>query len=83
MKTWQVQEAKAHFSELLRASDTAGPQAITWHGQQVAVLVSQADYERLTGSAQSLVSFMRYSPLFGAEDLDFSRDQTPVRDVSL
>lgn len=83
MRAWQIQEAKAHLSELVRASEHGGPQAITWHGREVAVVLSKAEYERLTGAGQSLVEFMRTSPLFGADDIDISRDISLTRDVAL
>jgi prevent-host-death family protein len=83
MRAWQIQEAKAHLSELVRETEHAGPQAITWHGREVAVVLSKAEYERLTGTGQSLVEFMRSSPLFGAEDIDLRRDPSLTRDVTL
>jgi prevent-host-death family protein len=83
MRAWQIQEAKAHLSELVRATEAGGPQAITWHGREVAVVLSSADYERLTGTAQSLVEFMRRSPLFDSDDIDLTRDASTTRDVSL
>jgi len=83
MRTWQIQEAKAHLSELVRDTEHAGPQAITWHGREVAVVLSKAEYERLSGTGQSLVEFMRRSPLFGAEDIDLRRDLSPTRDIAL
>ena len=39
MKSWAVQDAKAHFSEFLQASLSEGPQLVTRHGKEVAVLV--------------------------------------------
>lgn len=83
MRTWQIQEAKAHLSELVRDTENAGPQEITWHGRAVAVVLSKAEYERLTGVGQSLVEFMRCSPLFGTEDIDSTRDSSPTREVLL
>lgn len=83
MRAWQIQEAKAHFSELLRDSEQSGPQAITWHGREVAVVLSKAEYERLTGAGQSLVEFMRRSPLFDTDDIDISRDNSTTREVDL
>ena len=83
MRTWQIQEAKAHLSELVRQTEETGPQAITWHGREVAVLISKAEYERLTGAGQSLVDFIRRSPLFGASDVELVRDRSLTRDVSL
>jgi prevent-host-death family protein len=83
MRTWPLQEAKARLSELIRETEHAGPQAITWHGREVAVVLSKADYERLTGAGQSLVEFMRRSPLFDTDDVDLDRDARLTRDVAL
>jgi len=47
MKTWQVQEAKARFSELLRASVEEGPQIVSHHGKPTAVMVPIAQWQRL------------------------------------
>ena len=53
------------------------------HGRPVAVVLSRADYDRLAGTGESLVTFMRRSPLAGDEELDFSRDPSLTRAVSL
>jgi prevent-host-death family protein len=45
---WQVQDAKQRFSEVLRAVESGGPQVITRHGEDVAVVVAIDDYRRLT-----------------------------------
>ena len=83
MRAWQIQEAKVNLSELVRATESAGPQEITWHGRAVAVVLSKAEYERLSGTGQSLIEFMRRSPLFDTEDVDLTRDQSPTRGTSL
>ena len=83
MRSWQIQEAKANLSELVRATESAGPQEITWHGRGVAVVLSKAEYERLSGTRQSLLEFMQSSPLFDSVDVDLTRDQSPTRDASL
>ncbi|MFT4195683.1 MAG: type II toxin-antitoxin system Phd/YefM family antitoxin [Pseudomonas sp.] len=46
-KTWQVQEAKARFSELLRASAEQGPQIVSLHGKPTAVVVPMAQWQRM------------------------------------
>jgi antitoxin Phd len=45
--TWQIQEAKARFSELLRASVEDGPQTVTRRGIPLAVLVSMEQWNAL------------------------------------
>lgn len=49
--TWQVQEAKARFSEFLSASLTDGPQVVTRRGVETAVLVPIGEWRRLRESA--------------------------------
>ena len=44
MKTWQVQEAKAHFSEVIERAHREGPQTITKHGKPRAIVVSVVEY---------------------------------------
>ncbi|WP_050478975.1 type II toxin-antitoxin system Phd/YefM family antitoxin [Herbaspirillum rhizosphaerae] len=81
MRTWQIQEAKAHFSELVRDTESEGPQEITWHGRAVAVVLSKTEYERLSGAGQSLVEFMRRSPLFDTDDVELTRNDSLTREV--
>lgn len=84
MHTWQMQEAKAKLSELVKCAEQEGPQDITLHGKSVAVVMSRAAYQRLSGQAASLLDFMQASPLAGLDDdLIIERDSSPVRDVSL
>lgn len=75
---WQLQEAKNRFSEVVDEAVKRGPQIITRRGVETAVLLSAADYRNLVLSAPSITEFFRNSPLVG-EDLDLSRDQSPVR----
>src|SRR5215475_2189687 len=63
---WQLQDAKARFSEVFRLALTYGPQRITRHGKDAAVLLSAAQFEQLTGAGKqprSLVKFFAESPL--------------------
>jgi prevent-host-death family protein len=82
VRSWQVQEAKARFSDLLRDAERSGPQQITIRGRAAAVVLSTAEYERLREPKPSLVAFMGNSPLVGIE-LDFERDRSPGRDIDL
>jgi antitoxin Phd len=51
-KRWPVQDAKAHFSELLEASLTEGPQIVTRRGVEAAVLVPVDQWRRLEQAAR-------------------------------
>lgn len=82
MPDWQLQEAKARLSELMRGAALNGPQTITVRGQRAAVVLSVADYDRLKRSKPSLGEFLRTSPLAGAR-LNIERDPSPPRDIEL
>ncbi|MCP5115856.1 MAG: type II toxin-antitoxin system Phd/YefM family antitoxin [bacterium] len=51
-KRWPAQAAKAHFSELLEASLSEGPQIVTRRGVETAVLVPVREWRRLQESAR-------------------------------
>ncbi len=52
MKIWQVQDAKARFSELLDACVSEGPQVVTRRGTETAVLVPIDEWKRLNNAAR-------------------------------
>jgi prevent-host-death family protein len=82
---WQIQTAKARFSEVFRLARTEGPQRITRQGKEGVVMISDEQYARLTAKAhqpKSIVQFFRESPLAGVE-LDLERDKDSGRDVAL
>ncbi len=83
MTSWQLQEAKARLSELVRSAELKGPQEITVRGEPTVVVLSRRDYDRLQRRKKpSFVEFMRGSPLVGIE-LDLDRDRRPAREVAL
>ena len=82
---WQLQTAKARFSEVFRLARTEGPQLITRQGRDGVVMIPVEQFDRLVNRARqpkSLVQFFRESPLVGLE-LDFERDKDAGRDIEL
>lgn len=61
-KVWQVQEAKAHFSEFLAASVAEGPQIVTKRGVQAAVLVPIDEWRRLKEAARPSLKDVLLAP---------------------
>jgi prevent-host-death family protein len=59
---WQIQDAKQRFSEMIRAVAQEGPQVITRHGEDVAVVVDIAEYRRLTRPAVDLAGILLGGP---------------------
>jgi prevent-host-death family protein len=83
MQTWQLQSAKARFSEVVKHAANDGPQEITVHGHSVAVVISREMFDQLSGNQSSLVEFMRRSPLFGQDDIVLDRDKSLPRETDL
>jgi antitoxin Phd len=81
---WQLQTAKARFSELVRRALTEGPQYVTRQGKEVVVVVPTAEYQRLTSRTKkgSLLEFFRKSPLVGS-GIDLERVPDFGRKVKL
>ena len=82
---WQLQTAKARFSELFRRTRSEGPQLITRQGKEGVVMIADEDYEKLVGKAhqpKDLWQFFRESPLVGLE-LEFERNKDSSRDIKL
>jgi len=82
---WQLQTAKARFSELFRRTRTEGPQLITRQGKEGVVMMPVEQFDRLVNQSKqpkSLVQFFRESPLVGVE-LDLERDKDSGRDIEL
>jgi prevent-host-death family protein len=80
--SWQLQDAKARLSEVVKLAQSEGPQAITVHGKPAAVLVSREEYERLAARKLRFTEFIRRSPLAGVE-FELKRDRSPPRKVKL
>ncbi len=82
---WQLQDAKARFSEVFRRARSRGPQRITRHGKEAVVVIPAEEYERLARrkrQSQSLVEFFRNSPLVGS-GIDLEREPDYGRDIDL
>src|ERR1700753_3153967 len=67
---WQIQEAKQRFSEMTRAVTSEGPQVITRHGEDVAVVVDISEYHRLTRPTVDLANILLGGPKFDDEIAD-------------
>jgi len=82
MGQWQLQDAKARFSELIKSAHDEGPQQVTVRGKPSAVVISVEEYEAMKRQRPSFVDLMRSSPLVG-ENLTIDRSSSLTRDISL
>ncbi len=80
--TWQLQEAKNRLSEVVRKAISEGPQVITLHGADAAVVVSAKDFGRMSRPKGKLVDFFRNSPLVGVQ-LPLTRSKDIGRKIDL
>ncbi len=83
--SWQLQTAKARFSEVFRRARTEGPQLITRQGKESVVMISDVQYDQLVGRShqpRNLAQFFRESPLVGIE-LDLARQKDAGSDIEL
>ena len=69
---WPVQDAKQRFSELIRTAHVEGPQVVTRHGEEIAVVVDIVDYRRLKGEVIEFKDYLRSGPASDGLELDRS-----------
>src|SRR5258707_13339276 len=79
---WQIQTAKARFSEVFRLARTEGPQRITRQGKEGVAMILDAEFDQLlptTLPSKSNKAIIRPSPLLLGE-IALERDQADGRD---
>jgi len=54
-QVWQLQEAKARLSEVVRRAAHEGPQHVSVRGEPAAVVLSDSDYRQLLSKRPSMV----------------------------
>lgn len=59
---WQLQEAKAKFSEVVQRALEEGPQTVTRRGKDVVVVVSADEFARLQKSTPDLLETLMSGP---------------------
>lgn len=78
--SWQLQEAKNKFSEVVNRAIDEGPQEITRRGESAVIVLSIDDYKKMSKKNGTIVDFFKNSPL---ADLDLKRIKDFPRDFSL
>lgn len=71
---WQLQEATQRFSEVVRSAESDGPQFVTRHADEVAVVLDIREYRRLKDGEPDFKAFFRSAPDVDLPDIDRSRD---------
>lgn len=81
MATWQVQDAKTRLSEVIERARTEGPQTITRHGAERAVVLSIEDYRALAAHKPDFKAYLLGGPK--VDDFSIERDRDTGRAVEL
>lgn len=85
MTAWKLEDAKNRFSEVVRRAASEGPQFVTKHGREAAVVMGVEEYRRLT-QPLNLLDFLSESPLaeaMEAGELVLDRPSDLGRDFTL
>ena len=80
--TWQLQEAKNKFSQLVEKARHEGPQFVTRHGKESVVVLSVEAYRKIVKPKSDLFQFIQASPL-AKTSISIERDKSPGRDIAL
>lgn len=81
MAKWQVQDAKTRLSEVIERAHTEGPQTITRHGKERAVVLSIEDYRALAAHKPDFKAHLLGGPK--TDDFSVERDRDTGRPVEL
>ncbi|MGA2558904.1 MAG: type II toxin-antitoxin system Phd/YefM family antitoxin [Terracidiphilus sp.] len=71
---WQLQQAKTRLSEVIEKAHTGGPQVITRHGAERAVVLSIHDYRALVANKPNLINYLLQGPKVDDFEIEPSRD---------
>jgi antitoxin Phd len=74
--SWQLQEAKQRFSELVRRTLEEGPQVVTRHSEEVVVVVPAKVFRRTNGEKLDFKEFLMSAP----EGLELIIPERPPND---
>jgi antitoxin Phd len=81
MTTWPVQDAKTRLSEVIERARSEGPQTITRHGKERAVVLSIEDYRRLAARRPDFKAYLLGGPK--VDDFSIDRDSDAGRLIEL
>ena len=82
MDTWQLQDAKNRFSELVKNARSKGPQLVTRRGKPAVVVLSAEAYQANLAGGNTVLETLLSAPRLG-DVLEIERDRTPSREVDL
>ena len=81
MRTWELQEAKSRFSDVVDLTLIEGPQLVTRRGAEAVVVLAAEDYHRLVSDGPNMIDYSLNAPR--GEALIITRSKETIRDLDL
>ena len=78
MRTWQVQEARRQFKQLLDDALEKGPQRVARYNKHAVIVVSEGEWKRLSEAVPSFGELLASCPI-DSEDLRPRRSARALR----
>lgn len=80
---WQLQQAKARFSEIVKKALQEGPQHVSVRGEPAVVVISEEQFAKLTSPRRSLVDHILQGPPWPDDVVDAinARSRDAGRDI--
>ncbi len=79
-KTWQLQEAKSKFSELISNAELGDVQIVTKRGKDCAAIIPIEQYRKVFCRKEKLIDFFKSMPKI---ELDIERNKDMGRNIEL
>jgi prevent-host-death family protein len=80
MKEWQLQEAKARFSEVVAGALEGNEQVVTKRGEKAVVVMAYEKYRKLGHGQKTLLEVFSSAP---DVELNIQRDKIPIKPFKL
>jgi len=78
--SWELQDAKAKFSQVVEDALKVGPQYVTRRGREAVIVLSVEDYEKITSKKPTLKEFLLSCPKID-DDFEFERQKDYPRAI--
>lgn len=75
MNSWQLQDAKSHFSQVVELASQGNPQLVTKHGRNKVIILSIEKYEQLIQKKTGHQSFIQALLSAPKVQLDLTRTE--------
>ena len=79
-RTWQLQEAKSKFSEVINNAEMGDIQIVTKRGKDCVAIIPIEQYKKIFQREKSLLDFLKSMPKV---ELDIERDKDMGRNIEL